>query len=75
MKITIEKSLGIIRRVGRRNLEEKFQELQEELVKKIDSNEKVNNPIIEKDLKELLGVQKFNYGEIEEENRLAWLQV
>ena len=37
-------------------------------MKKIDNNEKVNNPIEDKDLKELLGVQKFNYGEIEEEN-------
>ena len=51
------------------------------MVKKIDNKEKVNNPINEKDLKELLGVQKFNYGEIEEENRvgvvtgLAWTEV
>ena len=43
--------------------------------------EEVNNPINEKDLKDLLGVQKFNYGEIEEENRvgvvtgLAWTEV
>ena len=41
----------------------------------------MNNPISEKDLKNLLGVQKFNYGEIEEENRigvvtgLAWTEV
>ena len=51
------------------------------LVKKIDNNEKVKNPINETDLKNLLGVQKFNYGEIEEENRigvvtgLAWTEV
>ena len=50
-------------------------------MKKIDNNEKINNPIKEKDMKELLGVQKFNYGEIEEENRigvvtgLAWTEV
>ena len=62
-------------------MREKFQKLQENLVKKIDNNEKVNNPINEKDLKDLLGVQKFNYGEIEEENRvgvvtgLAWTEV
>ena len=43
--------------------------------------EKINIPINEKDLKDLLGVQKFNYGEIEEENRvgvvtgLAWTEV
>ena len=36
---------------------------------------------MKKDLKDLLGVQKFNYGEIEEENRigvvtgLAWTEV
>jgi ATP-dependent Lon protease len=50
-------------------------------VKKIDNNEKINNPINDTDLKDLLGVQKFNYGEIEEENRigvvtgLAWTEV
>ena len=50
-------------------------------MKKIDNNEKINNPIKEKDMKELLGVQKFNCGEIEEENRigvvtgLAWTEV
>ena len=51
------------------------------MVKKIDNKEKVNNSLEEKDLKDLLGVQKFNYGEIEEENRigvvtgLAWTEV
>ena len=39
--------------------------------KKIDSKEKVNSTLSEKDLKDLLGVQKFNYGEIEEENRIG----
>ena len=34
------------------------------LVKKIDNNEKVNN-INNSDLKALLGVEKFKYGEIE----------
>ena len=53
----------------------------EKLVKKIDNSEKVNNPLIDEDLKKLLGVKKFNYGEIEEENRvgvvtgLAWTEV
>ena len=37
-------------------------------MKKIDNKDKVNNPLNDEDLKELLGVQKFNYGEIEEEN-------
>ncbi len=69
------------RESGVRNLEREISKIARKLVKKIDSNEKVNNPIVEKDLKELLGVQKFNYGEIEEENRvgvvtgLAWTEV
>ena len=69
------------RESGVRNLEREISKIARKLVKKIDNNEKVNNPINEKDLKDLLGVQKFNYGEIEEENRvgvvtgLAWTEV
>ena len=69
------------RESGVRNLEREISKIARKLVKKIDNKEKVNNPIIEKDLKDLLGVQKFNYGEIEEENRigvvtgLAWTEV
>ncbi len=69
------------RESGVRNLEREISKIARKLVKKIDNNEKVNNPIEDKDLKELLGVQKFNYGEIEEENRigvvtgLAWTEV
>ena len=69
------------RESGVRNLEREISKVARKLVKKIDNNEKVNNPINEKDLKHLLGVQKFNYGEIEEENRvgvvtgLAWTEV
>ena len=69
------------RESGVRNLEREISKIARKLVKKIDNDEKVNNPIIEKDLKNLLGVQKFNYGEIEEENRvgvvtgLAWTEV
>jgi ATP-dependent Lon protease len=69
------------RESGVRNLEREISKIARKLVKKIDSNEKVNIPINEKDLKNLLGVQKFNYGEIEEENRigvvtgLAWTEV
>ncbi len=69
------------RESGVRNLEREISKIARKLVKKIDANEKVNNPINEKDLKNLLGVQKFNYGEIEEENRvgvvtgLAWTEV
>ena len=69
------------RESGVRNLEREISKIARKLVKKIDNKENVNNPINEKDLKELLGVQKFNYGEIEEENRvgvvtgLAWTEV
>jgi len=69
------------REAGVRNLEREISKIARKLVKKIDGKEKVNNPINEKDLKDLLGVQKFNYGEIEEENGvgvvtgLAWTEV
>ena len=69
------------RESGVRNLEREISKIARKLVKKIDNKEKVNNPINENDLKDLLGVQKFNYGEIEEENRigvvtgLAWTEV
>ncbi len=69
------------RESGVRNLEREISKIARKLVKKIDNNETINNPINKKDLKELLGVQKFNYGEIEEENRvgvvtgLAWTEV
>ena len=69
------------RESGVRNLEREISKIARKLVKKIDNKEKVSNPINEKDLKDLLGVQKFNYGEIEEENRigvvtgLAWTEV
>ncbi len=69
------------RESGVRNLEREISKIARKLVKKIDNNEKINNPINDKDLKDLLGVQKFNYGEIEEENRigvvtgLAWTEV
>ena len=68
------------RESGVRNLEREISKIARKLVKKIDNKENVNTPINEKDLKELLGVQKFNYGEIEEENRvgvvtgLAWTE-
>ena len=69
------------RESGVRNLEREISKIARKLVKKIDNKEKINIPINEKDLKDLLGVQKFNYGEIEEENRigvvtgLAWTEV
>ena len=69
------------RESGVRNLEREISKVARKLVKKIDNKEKINNPINENDLKNLLGVQKFNYGEIEEENGigvvtgLAWTEV
>ncbi|WP_075533765.1 endopeptidase La [Candidatus Pelagibacter communis] len=69
------------RESGVRNLEREISKIARKLVKKIDNKEKINNPITESDLKDLLGVQKFNYGEIEEANRigvvtgLAWTEV
>jgi ATP-dependent Lon protease len=69
------------RESGVRNLEREISKIARKLVKKIDNKEKVNNPINEQNLKDLLGVQKFNYGEIEEENGigvvtgLAWTEV
>ena len=69
------------RESGVRNLEREISKIARKLVKKIDNKEKVNNPINETDLKNLLGVEKFNYGEIEEENGvgvvtgLAWTEV
>ena len=69
------------RESGVRNLEREISKIARKLVKKIDNNEKINNPVKEKDMSELLGVQKFNYGEIEEANGigvvtgLAWTEV
>ncbi len=69
------------RESGVRNLEREISKIARKLVKKIDNKEKVNNPIKTDDMKDLLGVQKFNYGEIEAENRigvvtgLAWTEV
>ena len=69
------------RESGVRNLEREISKIARKLVKKIDNNEEVNNPLKENDLKDLLGVPKYNYGEIEEENRigvvtgLAWTEV
>ncbi len=69
------------RESGVRNLEREISKIARKLVKKIDNKEKVNTSVNEKDLKDLLGVEKFKYGEIEEENRigvvtgLAWTEV
>ena len=69
------------RESGVRNLEREISKIARKIVKKIDGKEKVNNPVKELDLPNYLGVEKFNYGEIEEKNRigvvtgLAWTEV
>ena len=69
------------RESGVRNLEREIAKIARKIVKKIDAKEKVNNPLEEKELSKFLGIEKFKYGEIEEENRigvvtgLAWTEV
>ena len=69
------------REAGVRNLEREISKIARKTVKKIDAKEKINNPMKEKDISEFLGVEKFNYGEVEEQNRigvvtgLAWTEV
>ena len=69
------------RESGVRNLEREISKIARKTVKKIDANEKTNNPLKENDLSDYLGVEKYSYGEIEEINRigvvtgLAWTEV
>ena len=69
------------RESGVRNLDREISKIARKVVKKIDNKEKVNNPLLPDDIKSFLGVEKFKYGEIEEENRvgvvtgLAWTEV
>jgi len=69
------------RESGVRNLEREISKIARKTVKKIDANEKTSNPLTETDLSNYLGVEKFNYGEIEDQNRigvvtgLAWTEV
>ena len=69
------------REAGVRNLEREISKIGRKVVKKIDAKEKINNPLKESDLSNFLGVEKFNYGEVEEQNRigvvtgLAWTEV
>ncbi len=84
-KITKEVIKKIIRdytrESGVRNLEREISKIARKMVKKIDSSEKINNELIEKDINGYLGVKKYNYGEIENENKvgvstgLAWTEV
>tara|TARA_Y100001970_G_scaffold85540_1_gene107893 strand:- start:5449 stop:7836 length:2388 start_codon:yes stop_codon:yes gene_type:complete len=69
------------RESGVRNLEREISKIARKLVKKIDSKEKVNQDLSEKDVNSYLGVKKYNYGEMENENKvgvstgLAWTEV
>ncbi|MAV57080.1 MAG: endopeptidase La [Pelagibacteraceae bacterium TMED247] len=69
------------RESGVRNLEREISKIARKMVKKIDSSEKINNELIENDINGYLGVKKYNYGEIENENKvgvstgLAWTEV
>jgi len=84
-KISEEVNRKIIRdytrESGVRNLEREISKIARKLVKKIDSKEKVGKEILESNLGEYLGVKKFNFGEIENENKvgvatgLAWTEV
>jgi len=69
------------RESGVRNLEREISKIARKIVKKIDGNEKTNNPLKDSDLSNYLGIEKFNYDEVEEHNRvgvvtgLAWTEV
>ena len=69
------------RESGVRNLEREISKIARKIVKKIDGKEKVNNPMQVSDLSDFLGVEKYNHGEIENQNRvgvvtgLAWTEV
>ena len=69
------------RESGVRNLEREISKIARKTVKKIDSSEKIEKELLEKDVNSFLGVKKYNYGEIESENKigvstgLAWTEV
>ena len=69
------------RESGVRNLEREISKIARKMVKKIDSKEKINHELSEKDIDNYLGVKKYNFGEIESENTigvttgLAWTEV
>ena len=50
------------------------------MVKKIDSNEKSNTTLSSENMSEFLGIKKYNFGELENENKigvvtgLAWTE-
>jgi ATP-dependent Lon protease len=69
------------RESGVRNLERELSKIARKVVRKLDSKNSVNNPLSKNDLQDYLGVQKFNYGEAENKDRvgvvtgLAWTEV
>ena len=69
------------RESGVRNLEREISKVARKMVKKIDSSEKVNQELLENEINTYLGVKKYNFGEIETENKvgvatgLAWTEV
>ena len=69
------------RESGVRSLEREISKIARKIVKKIDGKEKTSNPMLEADLPNYLGIEKFNYDEIEDQNRigvvtgLAWTEV
>ena len=69
------------REPGVRNLEREISKIARKMVKKIDAKEKINKTISGEDLSNYLGVKKYNFGEIENENKigvatgLAWTEV
>ncbi len=69
------------RESGVRNLEREISKIARKIVKKIDSKEKINKTLSENDLQGYLGVKKYNFGEMESENKigvatgLAWTEV
>ena len=69
------------RESGVRNLEREISKIARKMVKKIDSSEQVNQELLEEEINGYLGVKKYNFGEIENENMvgvatgLAWTEV
>ena len=69
------------REPGVRNLEREISKIARKMVKKIDAKEKINKIITGEDLSDYLGVKKYNFGEMENENKvgvatgLAWTEV
>ncbi len=69
------------RESGVRNLERELSKIARKMVKKIDAKEKISKTVSEDDISVYLGIKKFNFGEMEKENKigvatgLAWTEV